>query len=176
MTLRSTQIVRGTLTASNEPAFWLLASRNMPIWDVALISVVSLLIGGLVGMRLTHILSKRGVGVVESAASNEGEEGDPDDPQSASDHPVRNAVSASTPSKLLSDEGEVIKLLMLNDGHVRQHQITKETGWSKSKVSRTVSSMCEDGLIEKTASGRENVITLSEYGPSESAESGRQHS
>ncbi|WP_338044145.1 helix-turn-helix transcriptional regulator [Natronorubrum halophilum] len=62
----------------------------------------------------------------------------------------------------MSDEGEVVRLLVANHGRIRQHQIAEETGWSKSKVSRICSQMHSDGTIEKTSVGRENVITLSD--------------
>ncbi|OIB56936.1 helix-turn-helix transcriptional regulator [Natrialba sp. SSL1] len=71
-----------------------------------------------------------------------------------------NLVSADTPPELLSDEGRVVRLLVKHGGQIRQHQIADETDWSKSKVSRILSSMYDDGTIEKTSVGRENVISL----------------
>ncbi|ELY87770.1 hypothetical protein C483_17773 [Natrialba hulunbeirensis JCM 10989] len=82
------------------------------------------------------------------------------DPESDQARSYENLVSADTPPELLSDEGRVVRLLVKHGGQIRQHQIADETGWSKSKVSRILSSMYDDGTIEKTSVGRENVISL----------------
>ncbi|WP_266081000.1 helix-turn-helix transcriptional regulator [Haladaptatus caseinilyticus] len=41
-----------------------------------------------------------------------------------------------------------------------QGEIIDATGWSKSKVSRVLSMMEEEGLIEKTQIGRKNTVTI----------------
>ncbi|WP_049896616.1 helix-turn-helix transcriptional regulator [Natrialba chahannaoensis] len=82
------------------------------------------------------------------------------DPNADQPRSYENLVSADTPPELLSDEGRVVRLLVKHGGQIRQHQIADETGWSKSKVSRILSSMYDDGTIEKTSVGRENVISL----------------
>ncbi|MFP8955183.1 helix-turn-helix transcriptional regulator [Natrialbaceae archaeon A-CW3] len=141
---------------------WLLASPVASVWDVVLVTVLSLLIGGLVGIRLAHVLSRFDLDISVPVSFSTGADDDTDDHQISTNHSFQHVVSASTPSKLLSDEGEVIRLLVENEGQIRQNQITTETGWSKSKVSRIVSQMHEDGMIDKMSAGRENVISLAD--------------
>lgn len=61
---------------------------------------------------------------------------------------------------LVTDEGRVEKLLGENGGRMKQSAIVDELGWSKSKTSRVLSGMAEDGTVEKLRIGRENVIAL----------------
>ena len=74
------------------------------------------------------------------------------------------------PSDPLTDEDEVLKLLYEADGRLRQSEINNSTEWSKSKVSRLLSSMEDDGKIRKITIGRENLVTLADRVP-QSAES-----
>jgi|AntDeeMinimDraft_5_1070356.scaffolds.fasta_scaffold01400_11 uncharacterized membrane protein len=77
-------------------------------------------------------------------------------------------VMASDPDKtddgvdpdLLSDEERVIRLIERNGGRMKQANIVTETGWSNAKVSQLLSSMDEDGRINKLRIGRENLISL----------------
>ncbi|WP_459823812.1 helix-turn-helix transcriptional regulator [Halorubrum luteum] len=61
---------------------------------------------------------------------------------------------------LLSDEERVERLLELNGGRMRQADIVSETGWSDAKVSQLLSTMADDGRVEKLRLGRENLISL----------------
>lgn len=61
---------------------------------------------------------------------------------------------------LLSDEERVERLLDRNGGRMRQADIVTDTGWSDAKVSQLLSSMAEDGDVEKLRLGRENLISL----------------
>ncbi len=65
-----------------------------------------------------------------------------------------------TPTELLSDEERVERLLTQNGGRMKQATIVKETGWSNAKVSQLLSSMAEDGRIDKLRIGRENLISF----------------
>ena len=62
--------------------------------------------------------------------------------------------------QLLSDEERVERLLDRNGGRMRQADIVKETGWSDAKVSQLLSTMADDGEVEKLRLGRENLISL----------------
>lgn len=64
-------------------------------------------------------------------------------------------------SEPLTDEDRIMQLLSESDGRLRQSEIVAETGWSKSKVSRLLSRMEDDGKITKITVGRENLITRS---------------
>ncbi|WP_338741250.1 helix-turn-helix transcriptional regulator [Haloplanus salilacus] len=61
---------------------------------------------------------------------------------------------------LLSDEERVEHLLDRNGGRMRQARIVRETGWSDAKVSQLLSTMADDGRVEKLRLGRENLISL----------------
>jgi hypothetical protein len=62
--------------------------------------------------------------------------------------------------ELLSDEERVERLLEENGGRMKQANIVKETNWSNAKVSQLLSSMEEDGEIDKLRIGRENLISF----------------
>jgi len=62
--------------------------------------------------------------------------------------------------ELLSDEERVERLLEENGGRMKQANIVKETNWSNAKVSQLLSSMEEDGQIDKLRIGRENLISF----------------
>jgi len=62
--------------------------------------------------------------------------------------------------ELLSDEERVERLLEQNGGRMKQANIVKETDWSNAKVSQLLSSMEEDGEIDKLRIGRENLISF----------------
>jgi uncharacterized membrane protein len=64
--------------------------------------------------------------------------------------------------ELLSDGERVERLLERNDGRMKQAAIVKETGWSDAKVSQLLSSMADEGRIEKLRLGRENLISRPE--------------
>jgi len=61
---------------------------------------------------------------------------------------------------LLPDEERIVRLLEANGGRMRQARIVEATGWSKSKVSVTLSEMAEEGEVSKLRIGRENVVSL----------------
>jgi serine/threonine protein kinase len=62
----------------------------------------------------------------------------------------------------LSEEERIERLLKENGGRMKQNQITEETGWSHAKVSKLISSMEEEGRVDKLRIGRENLISFSE--------------
>lgn len=138
--------------------------------EVALITVLFLLVSSLVAIRIAEALSDRDVDLVAlpsrssiAAGSSESDRARGTDRSPTADHQSFDRyIAPDTPSVLLSDEGEVVRLLVANDGRLRQHRIADETDWSKSKVSRLCSQLDADGIIEKVSVGRENVITLSD--------------
>jgi hypothetical protein len=90
--------------------------------------------------------------------------GDGDDGSDRSDGSAGDTGGATAqdtsmhPSDALSDEQRVHALVDDRGGRVRQSVIVEETGWSKSKVSRVLSEMADEGSIEKITIGRENLI------------------
>lgn len=155
------------------PLYLLQLLRATSFLEMALIVVLFLLISGLVGIRLaetlsTHDLELSSLPLIADSTNS----ADDTNPSRAADHRAYEYyLSPETPPELLSDEGKVVRLLVANHGRIRQHRITEETGWSKSKVSRICSRMHADGTIEKASVGRENVITLSNRTPDGQAQS-----
>jgi hypothetical protein len=71
-----------------------------------------------------------------------------------------DAADDDVDEALLSDEERVERLLEDNGGRMKQANIVSETGWSNAKVSQLLSSMAEEGRIEKLRIGRENLISF----------------
>ncbi|MFC4544552.1 helix-turn-helix transcriptional regulator [Halosolutus amylolyticus] len=158
---------------SGGPLSWMQPLRAASIWEVTMVAVLFLLVSGLVGIRLADMLSERDVGVASIPLPTQATtESDESTDSRTDDHlGYERYLSPETPPELLSDEGKVVRLLVANQGRIRQHQIADETGWSKSKVSRICSQMDADGTIEKSSVGRENVITLAESDPDDETRS-----
>lgn len=74
--------------------------------------------------------------------------------------------AAPDPTKFLSNQDRVLKMLHDNGGRMEQSAIVNETEWSKSKVSRLLASMDREGKVVKIDVGRANVIALPDRVPS----------
>ncbi|WP_049935054.1 helix-turn-helix transcriptional regulator [Haloplanus natans] len=100
-----------------------------------------------------------GAGPETDEASAAGDDGrpDPDEGDKMDD--------ADVDPTLLSDEERVEHLLDRNGGRMKQARIVKETGWSDAKVSQLLSTMADDGRVEKLRLGRENLISLPDEEP-----------
>lgn len=96
----------------------------------------------------------------------------PDDPEPAnrsdavdlkddSADAVDDETAAIDPD-LLTNEDRVRQVLAERGGRMKQSAIVDEFDWSKSKTSRVISRMAEEGDVEKLRIGRENVIDLVE--------------
>lgn len=83
---------------------------------------------------------------------------EPADEHTDSEEPAEEADEADL--SLLSDEERVIQLIEANGGRMKQATIVEETDWSNAKVSQVLSSMADDGTVEKLRLGRENLISL----------------
>ena len=70
------------------------------------------------------------------------------------------AASSASRTDLVTNETQVLDLLDRHDGQLKQADIVAELDWSKSKTSRVLSDMAEEGTIDKLRIGRENVIRL----------------
>lgn len=77
----------------------------------------------------------------------------------ASEASAAGSVESVAP---LAPDQRVLELLEANDGQMKQAAIVDEVEWSKSKVSRVVSQLHDEGRIEKTPLGRENLVSLPE--------------
>ncbi|MFB6089977.1 MAG: helix-turn-helix transcriptional regulator [Halobellus sp.] len=108
------------------------------------------------------------------------EPGEPDEGSAAGEPPGGAGAEATTPAEssedvaaegagddaaevdlsLLSDEERVEHLLEQNGGRMKQATIVDETGWSDAKVSQLLSTMADEGRVDKLRLGRENLISL----------------
>ncbi len=122
---------------------------------LALAGLVALVVGGIAlarGRDLPLPTPGGGSGANGGATSDDGGEG----PGAATD---RTPTPDPDPP-LLTDEDRVKQLLEENGGRLQQGEFVERTDWSKSKVSRLLSRMEEDGEIAKITLGRENLITI----------------
>jgi uncharacterized membrane protein len=82
-------------------------------------------------------------------------------PRSGDDtEPTASESEQASETELLSDEERVERLLREHGGRMKQARIVEETRWSNAKVSQLLSSMAEEGRVEKLRLGRENLISL----------------
>jgi hypothetical protein len=94
------------------------------------------------------------------------ENGDADGPPPESED---SGSSDEPPLELLAPPDRVLHVLDERGGRVPQTDIVEETGWSKAKVSRTLSEMEENGQISRYRLGRGNVVTRPDVDPIEEA-------
>ena len=78
-----------------------------------------------------------------------------------------DAVDEQSFEPPIRDEERIRRLLSSHDGRLKQSQIVDGTEWSKSKVSRLLSSMEDDGEITRIRLGRENLVCLRGHEPSD---------
>lgn len=93
-----------------------------------------------------------------ASRTSHGETGDTHlvDPPEPPEFDPNELQNSSCP--MLTDEDKVIKILRDNGGWVYQSEIVESTNWSKSKVSRLLSRMCDDEQVEKISVGRQNIV------------------
>ncbi|WP_251329362.1 helix-turn-helix transcriptional regulator [Haloplanus pelagicus] len=89
----------------------------------------------------------------------------PDDGDGEEDEDEDEDADDGVDPSLLSDEERVERLLDENGGRMKQARIVRETGWSDAKVSQLLSTMADDGRVEKLRLGRENLISLPDEDP-----------
>jgi len=83
---------------------------------------------------------------------------------SSTEAPTDESSDPTRPEPL-TDEDRIVEIIAENDGRVRQQEIVQRTDWSKSKVSRRLSKMEDEGLISKISVGRENLVTFHDEEP-----------
>ncbi|MFB6070322.1 MAG: helix-turn-helix transcriptional regulator [Halanaeroarchaeum sp.] len=100
----------------------------------------------------------------ESPDANADEGTEPnEEPPPESDRTEPEATPSTEPDReLLSDEERVERIVREHGGRMKQAQIVEETRWSNAKVSQLLSSMADEGRVEKLRIGRENLISLPE--------------
>jgi hypothetical protein len=81
---------------------------------------------------------------------------------SGSDPSTGETTGSADPDPVVTDADRVERLLREGGGQLRQSGIVEAMDWSKSKTSRVLSDMADEGRIEKLRIGRENVIRFPE--------------
>jgi hypothetical protein len=97
----------------------------------------------------------------------------PTDPaQTAADTPTPGGTADSASSSagsvdtdFVTDEDRILQILAENDGRLMQSRLVELTDWSKSKVSRRLSALEEEGRVRKITLGRENMVALPGHEP-----------
>ncbi|QAU13063.1 hypothetical protein EKH57_10210 [Halorubrum sp. BOL3-1] len=95
-----------------------------------------------------------------STATDRNDAVDDDGGAATTTEPGTGNESDAVDPELLTDEDRIRRTLRERDGRMKQSDVVEELGWSKSKTSRVLSRMAEEGDIEKLRIGRENVIDL----------------
>ncbi|MEA1931485.1 DUF7343 domain-containing protein [Halohasta litorea] len=83
------------------------------------------------------------------------------------EEPVSERAETPTFEAPIRDEERIRRLLSAHEGRLKQSQIVEATDWSKSKVSRLLSSMEDDGEITRVRLGRENLVCLRGHEPAD---------
>lgn len=73
--------------------------------------------------------------------------------------------STSSDTDFITDEDRILQILSENGGRLMQSRLVELTDWSKSKVSRRLSTLEEEGRIRKITLGRENMVALPGHEP-----------
>jgi DNA-binding transcriptional ArsR family regulator len=69
----------------------------------------------------------------------------------------------------VTPEARFVDLMETNDGWLRQKNLVEATNLSKATVSRTLSTMEEEGAVTRRRVGRENIVYLSGREPTNTA-------
>ncbi|QLD89433.1 helix-turn-helix domain-containing protein [Natronomonas salina] len=85
---------------------------------------------------------------------------EPDGPPPAGSRTVATDGSADPDRFVDTKEGEILQILREHDGQMRQTDLVDETEWSKATVSRLLSTLEDEGRVEKIRVGRGNVVRL----------------
>jgi len=112
--------------------------------------------------RAADHVDGRGDGASADAVQTGGSDGAARAQSAANSSPADGSPAAE---ELLDDETRVLRLLDDNGGQLRQSKVVEGTEWSKSKVSRVLSRMADEGTVAKINLGRENLIARPENVP-----------
>lgn len=77
-------------------------------------------------------------------------------------HPFRLRTDPR-PNAPMTNEERVLRLLVANEGRMKQGEIVSETQWSEAKVSRLLTRMENQGDLSRTNVGRTNLVLLGEF-------------
>ncbi|WP_049902279.1 helix-turn-helix transcriptional regulator [Halococcus agarilyticus] len=138
-------------------------SRWTPVWLAGLV----VLVGGTIvvgGTRFRGWWRERGDGAVAGSGGSSSQD-EVEDVAVDGSEPAGGPERVDEPPEPLTDEDRVEALLREHGGRMKQSRIVEDTDWSKAKVSRLLSSMNDEGTVEKLSIGRENIVSLDGHGP-----------
>lgn len=150
------ELERGTDPAGGE--FFLLAPVENPFKTAATAIGLVVLVGGVYWWRRHESEQTDETETAPTTAEDTAEE--TPNTQADGEDPTDEGESTVV-TEPLTDEDRIQQLLDENGGRLHQSEIVSKTGWSKSKVSRLLTRMEENGQITKISVGRENLITRS---------------
>ncbi|WP_253738986.1 helix-turn-helix transcriptional regulator [Halohasta salina] len=131
----------------------------------AIVGLVVVVAVGVLAVRRHRSTSEQSTGSDQLPTDEAAVDDDHTGPATASDaSPSDVTTDAEAPTgreyDLVTNESQVVDVLEQHDGQMKQADIVDALDWSKSKTSRVLSEMADDGAIEKIRIGRENVIRL----------------
>lgn len=139
---------------------------------VATATLLGILVGGRrVRARLEHVpfagtlFEAYGPTRSTRAFGSDSAAGEPVNGRDGTDGRARPDEQALPDEQFLPDEYVVQRVLEGSGGRMKQSTIVEATEWSKSKVSRLLSSMANDGDVVKIRLGRENLVCLQGHEP-----------
>jgi uncharacterized membrane protein len=140
------------------------SESTLPLWlglvVVGLALAVSLAVVGQSQDKLSTAIDSELLSRLGGSTTTERDDAESQAPETAVPAEGDSEESEEIDEELLSDEERVERLLTSNGGRMKQADIVKETDWSNAKVSQLLSSMEEEGRIDKLRIGRENLISF----------------
>lgn len=119
-------------------------------------------VAGLIAIAWAGVLVVRRYGSREASPSDRSDASGTDGAET--DRATAGGETGGTQSpideSILTNEEVVCRLLERNERRMRQSQIIESTEWSKAKVSRVLSDLEEEGVVNRVRIGRENVVDL----------------
>lgn len=74
--------------------------------------------------------------------------------------PVGGTVSEEIDSELLSNEEQVIQVIRMNGGRMKQKEVAEALDWTAAKTSQVTTELRDEGRLEGFRLGRENVLKV----------------
>lgn len=130
----------------------------VPLYIFGVLLLGVLVVGGyrFLAPRVGRATSNTGGATVGAPASNGGAGGTTT---------VPTTDDSSVDTDFVTDEDRILQILAENDGRLMQSRLVELTDWSKSKVSRRLSALEDEGRIRKITLGRENMVALPGHEP-----------
>lgn len=143
--------------ADGRPRILVAPDSPLPVGNALFVAAVGLVVA--VSLGALAVRRKRSIGHSDQPVTAESTTG----AQSTDEKPVdpdTDSTESSREYDLVTNESQVVDILEQHGGQMKQADIVEALEWSKSKTSRVLSEMADEGTVEKLRLGRENVIRL----------------